>query len=93
MSWQYENFHEYAVFNSLVRTCDFCGQDFVPNAPNQKRHSTNQGENSTGSEDDEAIICAAEQWKASLSKNSFIRLVLGMTVQEFIEQYGETGDW
>lgn len=81
------NWLDYAERAGIKRTCGHCGGEFTPSSPNQKRHRRNfesQGE----SEYLTAAACEDDHWKASLSRNAWIRKVTGYTVQEFIEIYG-----
>lgn len=82
---KYESWKESVEFGdsrAKVVLCEFCGESFSPDSPNQKRHSR--------AEDDDlnSIICADERWKAKLSTRGYVERVCGMTISEFIETYG-----
>ena len=84
---RYSNWLDYAESEGVKRACDFCGRSFTPASPNQKRHRRNP-ETHNMDEDLEAAACEDEHWKASLSRDAWIRQVTGYTVQEFISIYG-----
>lgn len=84
---RYDNWLDYAESEGVRRTCDFCGREFTPAGPTQKRHRRNPDLDSE-SEYMEAAICEDEQWKASLSPRGFVTRVLGMPVAEFIAAHG-----
>jgi hypothetical protein len=89
---QYADWKEAVDWGSCPRkfvTCDFCGKEFEANSPNQKRHRRNYELQGEGDYLD-AAACEDEQWKASLSRRSFVTRVLGMTVKEFIEIHGRS---
>jgi hypothetical protein len=84
---RYANWFDYAESEGVRRTCDFCGGEFTPASPNQKRHRRNP-ETHNMAEDLTAAACEDERWKASLSRDAWIRRILGYSPEEFIELHG-----
>lgn len=57
--------------------CEICGEPFQPNSPRQKICSH-----------EDSPSCHYYKWSNKLSRDGFIKLVLGLTVKNFILQYG-----
>lgn len=74
------NWQDYVSYADIERTCEWCGKQFIPRSPNQKRHSYD-------SDDIDSIACVWEYELEHMGPRQYLNYV-GMTKKEYIKEYG-----
>jgi hypothetical protein len=76
----HKNWEEFAEWHGITRRCEYCGQEFTPRSPNQRKHSWVDYQEYN-------IDCVLQRELDEMSPSTYLRHV-GMTKKKYIKEYG-----